>query len=146
MRLTPPAWFLLAIVLMVILHFALPVGRWLPWPWRLLGLPPLATGLVITVLTDQQFKRAQTTVKPFEESRTLITEGLFRISRHPMYAGMTLAVAGIALLLGSGLPWFGVVLFALLMDRRFIVREEAMLRARFGEAYETYARRVRRWL
>lgn len=142
----PPTWFFGAIVIMVGIHFAFPWVKWLHWPWFLTGLAPLIAGLALAMLADRQFKQAGTTVKPFEESRELVTAGTFRLSRHPMYLGMVLALAGVALLLGSITPWAAVVLFALAMDRLFITPEEAMMRQQFGEAYAAYAKRVRRWV
>ena len=142
----PPTWFFAAIVMMVGLHFAFPRMRWLHWPWLLTGLAPLIAGFALAILADRQFKEAGTTVIPFEESSELVTGGMFRISRHPMYLGMAMALVGVALLLGSVTPWAGVVLFAVAMDRLFIAREEAMMREQYGEAYGAYAKRVRRWI
>ncbi len=85
-------------------------------------------------------------MKPFEESSALVTSGAYRISRHPMYLGIVLIVLGIALLLGSLLSFVIVAALAGLLDRRFIAVEERMLAARFGEAWQAYKRRARRWV
>ena len=63
-----------------------------------------------------------------------------------MYLGMVLIVAGVALLEGSIGPWLAVAALAIVLDRVFVVREEMVLRETFGEAFEQYRRRVRRWL
>ena len=63
-----------------------------------------------------------------------------------MYLGMTLILAGLAVLLGSVTPVLVVPVFAWLMDRRFIVAEEQALEETFGEAYLEYKRHVRRWI
>jgi protein-S-isoprenylcysteine O-methyltransferase Ste14 len=97
-------------------------------------------------LADRSLKRHQTTVKPFESSRVLVTEGVFRVSRHPMYLGMILTVAGIAVLLGSLTPWSIVLLLAVLLDARFIRIEESMLEGAFGEEYRRYKKQARRWI
>jgi protein-S-isoprenylcysteine O-methyltransferase Ste14 len=63
-----------------------------------------------------------------------------------MYLGLTLALFGIAFVLGTVTPFLLPPLFAWFITVRFIRREEAILTAQFGEAYQDYARRVRRWL
>jgi protein-S-isoprenylcysteine O-methyltransferase Ste14 len=145
-KLLPPTYFYIAVVLILVLHFLLPVAQVLHSPWRYLGIIPLILGSTLNILADQAFKRHETTVKPFEESTYLVTDGVFRLSRNPMYLGFVLLLAGIAILLGSATPWIGVVVFPFLMENRFIRTEEAMLGARFGDSWLEYKRRVRRWL
>jgi protein-S-isoprenylcysteine O-methyltransferase Ste14 len=106
----------------------------------------LATGLVLVLWPARDFERAGTTMKPFEDSTTLVTTGAYRLSRNPMYLGMAAVLAGIGLLLGSLLPLLVVPTFAVVMDVVFIRPEERMLRDAFGDSYLSYARRVRRWL
>jgi protein-S-isoprenylcysteine O-methyltransferase Ste14 len=142
----PPACFLIAILLTVALRLLLPFRELIPLPWRLVGLVPLLVGIMLNILADRSLKRHKTTVKPFEASRVLVTEGVFRVSRHPMYLGMILITAGIAVLLGSLTPWFILPLFALFLDARFIRIEESVLEATFGEAYRGYKKQARRWI
>ncbi len=145
-KILPPTYFLGSIVLAVLLHFLFPLRQFLAFPWRLLGLVPLVTGIVLNLLADQTFKKHETTVKPFEESKALVTGGVFRISRNPMYLGMTLILLGITLILGSVTPFVVVLLFPVLLDRIFIVTEERMLEDTFGDQFEQYRNRVRRWI
>lgn len=98
------------------------------------------------MMADRAFAKHQTTVKPFEQPRVLVTSGVFRFSRHPMYLGMVLMLIGIELLMGSLSPFLIVGVFALLVDRLFITAEGAMLSATFGEDWANYKRSVRRWL
>jgi len=145
-NLLPPHYFFAAILLAVVLHFLLPVREILTYPWRLLGLAPMVIGIVLNLLADQAFKKHDTTVKPFEESSTLVTEGVFRFTRSPMYMGMVLILFGIAMLLGSTTPFVVVVLLAALLDRMFISPEEQKLEDTFGERFRQYRRRVSRWI
>jgi protein-S-isoprenylcysteine O-methyltransferase Ste14 len=131
---------------MAVLHWLAPLWGPVGLPWRLLGLVPLAGGLALAIRAEQFFKRAGTTVKPFERSSRLVTDGPFGFSRHPMYLGMTLALAGVALLLGTATPPVGVVLFAAVISLRFIPAEERAMERTFGEEYRRYRSRVRRWL
>ena len=145
-RLLPPSFLYAAIVLMAVLHFALPVAAVIGYPWNLLGVAPLALGIALNLVADTAFKRHGTTVKPFEESTALITTGVFRISRHPMYLGMVLMLLGLAVLLGSATPFLVVVAFPFLMELVFVRTEERMLEETFGPAWLAYRHRVRRWI
>lgn len=142
----PPTYFLGAIALTVSLHFLYPLEQLLATPWRLIGTAPLILGVVLNLLADQALKKHDTTVKPFEESASLVTAGVFGITRNPMYLGMTLILLGIALLLGSAMPFVLVLVLPILFDRVFILPEEKMLEDTFGDNFREYRERVRRWI
>jgi protein-S-isoprenylcysteine O-methyltransferase Ste14 len=142
----PPTGLLIAILLMVGLHFFLPLLQIVPTFWRLSGLMPLAVGLIISYAAEGQFRTADTTVQPFKNSQLLVTDGLYRFSRNPMYLGMVLVIIGAALLLGSLTPFGFIIVFVGWIRYRFILREEAMLNAQFGQEWLEYKERVRRWL
>ena len=92
------------------------------------------------------FRRAGTEIHTFRMPRVLVTDGLFRHSRNPMYLGFLLVLAGLALVLGAAVPLLVVAAFALVVDRWYIRHEERALREAFGDAYDDYCGRVRRWL
>ena len=145
-KLLPPSYLYGAIVSVIVLHFLLPGPQIFSSPWRYLGIIPLILGSALNIMADQAFKRHKTTVKPFEDSTYLVIDGVFRLSRNPMYLGFVLLLAGIAIFLGSATPWIVVAVFPLLMEWRFIRTEETILEARFGEDWLEYKWRVRRWL
>jgi len=142
----PPTCFLAALVAQAVLFLLLPGCRVVPFPWNLLGVVPLALGLTVEVVADRAFKTANTTVKPLETSSALVTDGVFAISRNPMYLGFVLVLLGVAVLMGSWTPHVVVVVFAVLMDVLFIRIEERMLEKAFGEAWQEYKRKVPRWV
>ena len=142
----PTTYLLIAIVVLIALHFLFPGIRIIPPLWNLLGVIPLTLGVTINLVTDKAFHKAHTTVKPFEESSVLITNSAFRISRNPMYLGFVLILIGIAFLVGTLTPYVVVLAFAILMDRMYIIVEERMLAAKFGAEWEEYKQRTRRWL
>lgn len=145
-KLLPPVWFLTALLLMTGLHYFLPLGVLLPQPARFAGAVLVLTGFFIAGWAARAFSLAGTAIRPFEESTALVTTGLYRVTRNPMYLGMLLVLAGVALLFGTISPWLPVPLFAWLMQSRFIRHEEAMLERTFAEEYIAYKRKVRRWL
>ena len=142
----PPTYFLLAIVLMGLLHWLAPTARVVAWTYSLAGAVMLAVGIALNLIADKALKRHGTTVKPFQESTTLITTGVFRISRHPMYLGMVLMLLGIAMLMGTLWPFFIVAAFGIVMHVLFIRTEERMLERRFGDSWLDYKKRVRPWI
>ncbi len=91
-------------------------------------------------------RKHDTTIRPGEISSALVLEGPYRITRNPMYVGMTFALIGLAILLGSLSPWLVIPLFVVAIDRNIVPVEEALLGQAFGERYAEYCRRVRRWL
>ncbi len=145
-RVFPPFYFLLTVGLMIVLDRWAPGVRWLTRPRTLAGVLPFVVGLGFMIATMRSFRRHQTTIKPFEASATLVTGGPFRVSRNPIYLGMTLMLLGVALFLGSVTPLILVVLFALWIQARFIVNEEAHLTEQFGDTYRAYQASVRRWV
>jgi protein-S-isoprenylcysteine O-methyltransferase Ste14 len=136
----------LAILLQLLGHFAFPIAEFVRWPWDLLGAALIFAGFGITVYADWQFKRANTPVHPFEKPLSLVTDGVFAVTRNPMYLGLAVALLGTAIVLGTLTPFLVPPLFVWFITVRFIAPEEANLATQFGEAYQAYARRVRRWL
>ena len=83
---------------------------------------------------------------PFDPPRRLVVRGPYRFVRNPMAIGVALALTGAALFYQSvGLMIF-TGLFALVIHFFVVLYEEPTLRSMFGDEYEAYSRRVRRWL
>ena len=95
-----------------------------------------------------QFRRARTTVHPEKPERTsaLVTDGIFRLSRNPMYVGVTLLLLAWTVWLRTPAAVLGPVAFMLYVTRFQIVPEERVLTEKFGVRYAEYCRRVRRWV
>ena len=145
-RLLPPTYLLASIVLMVTLDHFIPLRRIVEPPWTRLGMVPIVLGVAIVGVCAWAFRKRRTTIKPFEESTELIEDGCYRFSRNPIYASMGMILVGAAWLLGTVTPWVVVPLFLVALSQQFIVHEETMLSEKFGERYEQYRHRVRRWL
>jgi protein-S-isoprenylcysteine O-methyltransferase Ste14 len=107
-----------------------------------------AGGLAIGVGAFLQFRRAGTTINPMtpDESSALVTDGLYRFSRNPIYVADVLVLLAIALLVANALAFLVLPLFVAYVDRYQIRPEERALRERFGAQFDEYCRRVRRWL
>jgi len=142
----PPVVLAVGLALMPALHFVVPVRQVLRFPGTLLGLLPLVAGIALNLAADSLIKRHGTTVRPFEESAALVTGGVYRLSRNPMYLGFVLLVLGVAVLLGSLGPFVVVVAMPFVLEALYVRTEETMLAERFGAEWAAYRARVRRWI
>lgn len=108
----------------------------------------LIVGIGFCLLGVLSFRRAKTTVNPLkpETASSLVSSGIYRVSRNPMYVGFALFLTAWAIYLAS--PWslIGVLGFVLYMNRFQIVPEERAMAVLFGEAFVIYKSKVRRWL
>lgn len=110
-----------------------------------IGSALIGAGLLWMAYGIVTFLRARTSVVPDRPARQLVTWGPYGVSRNPMYVGITSAYLGIAIVNNHAWP---LVLLpcALIAMTAIIRREETYLRTAFGDAYDQYCRRVRRWV
>ena len=112
---------------------------------QFMGAALIGAGLIWMAYGIVTFLRARTSVVPNHPARRLVTWGPYRVSRNPMYLGVTSAYLGIALV--NNHAWPLVLLPAALVALTLIIkREERYLRGAFGDAYDQYCRHVRRWV
>lgn len=120
-----------------------------PTAWRMYTGVALAqaSGGVVLAACASMFG-ARTTINPFSPTRasSLVTGGMFRVSRNPMYLSLLLLLVAYAVRLDSPVPWLGPIVFVGYVNRFQIGPEERALQAKFGEAYLRYRARTRRWL
>jgi protein-S-isoprenylcysteine O-methyltransferase Ste14 len=142
----PPAYLFICLVATLTLHFLFPIVKIIRGPYVLLGIPLIIFGVVLNIWADGLFKRENTTVKPFETPSALITEGPFRLSRHPMYLGFVSILLGVAVMLGSLVAFLGPIALFITLEALFIPHEERSLEGTFRGEYVEYKRHVRQWL
>jgi protein-S-isoprenylcysteine O-methyltransferase Ste14 len=111
-----------------------------------LGVAGLGAGIALAVAGLVEVVRHRTTIVPHHPVSTLVCTGAYRISRNPMYTGLTVGYAGATFLVGSWWPLLTLPLAVLAVRRLVIAPEERYLADRFGPAYADYRARVRRWL
>ena len=143
--LLPPVYLFLGLVVMGLFDYFMPVYEFIPAPWRYGGLLILGTGLGLIIACSVLFKRAGTPIIPFEKSTALLTHGIYRYSRNPIYLGMLIILAGAAVFLGSLTPFLVLPVFFFIIREGYIRHEESFLEQIFGDQYRSYRRRVRRW-
>ena len=131
---------------MMLLHLFFPGPVLTPGPWNAVGLVPLALGIALNLVAGRAFIRSGNPVRALEVPQNLVTDGVYRFSRNPMYLGMVLILTGVAFLLATLTPFIIVPVFAVVIDRVFIDAEETVLEERFDGRYRQYRQEVRRWL
>lgn len=147
MRILPPHIFVAAIVLIVAANLLFDSPRPIPGPfdWILGGLL-FILGLAITLPSARLFHRVKTNIIPYNDPNELVMSGWFRWTRNPMYLGMVVVLAGISIGFGELVGYAVPVIFLVLMDRTFIPMEEKAMQRVFGDRYDAYRGKVRRWI
>lgn len=103
-------------------------------------------GIALIIGAVVQMALIGTTPIPHQEADKLVTSGFFRVSRNPIYLGDLMVLTGCCLQWGAWVSLALVPLLAMILTRRFIVDEEARLRAAFGPAFIAYTKATRRWI
>ncbi len=113
---------------------------------RALGIPLTGAGLLLFISSLRALRRAETDVRPYKPTTSIVAEGPYRFTRNPIYLGFTLVYGGVTALANS--PWGALLLplVLVLMQRGVIQREERYLERVFVEEYLQYKARVRRWI
>jgi protein-S-isoprenylcysteine O-methyltransferase Ste14 len=142
----PPIWLVFGLVAIFACNEYCPGPRFTSLTWQGIGGVLILIGLVLLVVANGLFTRAETGVIPFRNVSALVTEGIYRYTRNPMYLGMLAVLLGCALTVGATAALFVPPIFAVIIEFRFIRPEEAMLRGLFPQDYPAYCERVRRWL
>jgi len=129
-------WLMPAYVLTVLLTF---------WERVVIAVILMGAGAALAVPAMRGFRAAGTHVEPWKPATALVTDGIFRRVRNPMYAGLTLLLTGLSILLMSDWMLVMTILFVPVIHFGVVKREERYLEAKFGDAYRQYKARVPRY-
>jgi protein-S-isoprenylcysteine O-methyltransferase Ste14 len=147
LKLPPPVWVLAYLLGAAGISY---LAGWPPVP----GLPlvPFAIALIVlgialSVSSAALFQREGTELNPTSTTnRKLVTSGPFRLTRNPMYLGLVIVTFGIALWVGAWPMFLAPIATFATANWVHIPFEETKMRNQFGEAFDAYVRRVRRWI
>lgn len=142
---TPPTYFYLAVIFIVLFSFLLPRFNLISKPYNYLGFALIILGIWLTIWPWLVFKKHQTP-ENFSHSTTLVTVEPYKFSRNPMYLGMLLLLIGLTILLQNVLSLIFPVLFFLIIHLMFIPYEEEKMLNSFGSNYLIYKHQIRKWL
>lgn len=147
-KIPPAMWVIIWLFLMWLTAYSLPTFyyQWDFTNYVMVIFYVLGAGLIIT--STLQFKKAATTLNPMNPDRasSLVTAGVFGLSRNPIYLGLLLILIGWAITLEHLIAFIWLPLFIFFINRYQIIPEESALHKLFGEAYKSYRKKVRRWL
>jgi protein-S-isoprenylcysteine O-methyltransferase Ste14 len=113
---------------------------------QVIGVVMIAVGIALVAWGIITFSRAKTAVYPNQPATRIVDSGPYRFTRNPMYSGLTIAYLGVAWMLNMGWPMILLPLALVVLHHFVIAREERYLASAFGETYESYRKRVNRWL
>jgi len=145
-KIVPVVYLLTSLILIAFVQLFLPLYQYVQPPLSYAGIIVVFAGIGLSAISAGMFVKADTGLIPFEEATALVTDGIFRFTRNPMYVGMFLMVFGAAFLMGSVgalIPW---LMFVLIIRFNFVNGEERFMEATFGQQYLDYKSRVRRWI
>ena len=145
-KIPPPILTLIFIAIAYVAKWVAPIPFAVRGILRLIGFALVVIGFLCGVAAFLAFRKARTTLDPHGKVSTIVTYGIYRFTRNPIYLAFLLMLIGFPLNSGS---YWGVVLapvFVVTMNRLVIEKEEAYLEKKFGDVYISYKSRVRRWL
>jgi protein-S-isoprenylcysteine O-methyltransferase Ste14 len=142
----PPRIALALLIIATVLHVLLPAQSSYQYSSIYLSGALVLLGFAVMMLAWLQFKERKVAICPTANTDSLITDGIYRLTRNPMYLGMVTMLGGVAVFFGT-LPFYVVtIVYFVLIDRWFCMYEEEKLVATFGREYAAYKSKVRRWL
>lgn len=142
----PPLIFLGVILVAYVIDFIQPL-RIAETSWiMLVGIVPVALALIIIMTAFLSFRRVKTHIEPWKPTSTIVSGGIFGISRNPIYLAFCCANIGIGMILNSWWVLLGFMPTAILIYLIAIKPEEIYLERKFGKEYLQYKSTVRRWL
>ncbi len=142
----PPFVALFYIFIALVLGRVIVIPFVMPQTARNIGLMLTFIGFLFGVGAFIEFRKARTTLDPHGSVKTLVMNGIYRITRNPIYFGFLLMVIGFPLNYGHFWGFLTAPFYIVSMNQLVIEKEEAYLEKKFKEQYTAYRLRVRRWL
>lgn len=143
----PPVWLLGAVIITWQLGVTQPLGLSLDLPAvQFLSGLLIGGGLILILLAFAEMRKRRTTVIPHREAEALVTSGICKRTRNPIYLGDAMILAGLALRWDAPFALILVPVFIWIIQRRFIIPEENMLRRKFRTDFARYMLKTRRWV
>lgn len=147
-RFPPPFIYLIGLAAGILAGRALDMPRFSLEPdmQKTIAAVVALAGAFLTLSGAQLFARHGTAIIPHKPAAHLVTTGVYRWTRNPMYLGMAVLYCGLTLVFDSILALCFLPIILLIIQVQVIAREEAYLDRRFGPEYRSYKARVRRWI
>lgn len=145
-RIPPPIHLLVGLTAMILLSSFVPIGHWLVFPWRYIGIIIIVLGFSLAIGSGMFFRKFGTDPRPGNRASLIVTKGPFKYTRNPMYLGYITMLIGTSILLGTFSPLIVIPIIFLILHTQFVLREEKWMEEWFGEPYLEYKKKTPRWL
>ncbi len=142
----PPAWMVAAMALAWMIGWVLPGIAIDSRALDVAGYGLIGAGVGLMIWCAFLFRRSKTPIIPRNTPDAIITDGPYRFSRNPIYLADAVILFGWILVTGSPVALVLLPVFVVVINKRFIAGEEAVLRQAFGEEFSTWSSKVRRWI
>jgi len=145
-KIHPPVLTVIFIAIAYILKRTIPIPFVVSSVLENIGFVLVVIGFLFGVAAFLAFRKARTTLDPHGKVSAIVTDGIYRFTRNPIYLAFLLMLIGFPL--NSGNYWGSLLspVFVIFMNSLVIEKEEAYLEKKFGDVYTSYKSRVRRWL
>lgn len=146
LKIPPP---ILVIVLITSIYFSSDKLDLIPIPYRtLFSIVILSIGILVIINPVVKFIKSKTTVNPveFKNVEKLVTSGIYKYSRNPMYLGMIMIIISTTVYYLNFYSFLTPFIFYFWINRFQIKREEVFLEEKFGQEYLSYKTKTRRWI
>lgn len=145
-KIMPPTYFYFGILLIILLNYFFPIKKLISYPYILFGILLIIIGIILNIWAWALFVKNKTTQNPYKIPDLLVVEGVYKVTRNPMYLGMLVILLGIAVLLGSLMGFIIPIIFFIIINWFFIPIEEINMKKKFDDKYIEYKTNVRRWI
>jgi len=145
-KIHPPVLTVIFIAIAYILKWTIPIPFVVSSILENIGFVLVVIGFFLGVAAFLAFRKARTTLDPHGKVSAIVSDGIYRFTRNPIYLAFLLMLIGFPL---NGGNYWGILLspvFVIFMNSLVIEKEEAYLEKKFGDVYTSYKSRVRRWL
>ena len=142
----PPIVYLAGLLIGFLIHYFYPIA-FLPKSLAVwIGISLILVSIPISLIAVLAFRRAQTSLDVRKTTTAIVTDGIYRLSRNPMYVSLALLYLGIGCWVNALWILLLIVPVLVVVDRGIIKREEQYLERKFGAEYVRYKSEVRRWI
>lgn len=145
-KIPPPAIVLLGIALQCLVNKYAPVYDYGSYVSTASGIVIIIVAVLLASVSVAIFRKSKTTVVPHGKPSKLVAVGPYKFTRNPMYLSLLLVLMGSSFIFGTVSVLAIPLIFMLIIDSQVIPMEEKTLRHKFGKQYDSYAKKVRRWL
>ena len=142
----PPRIAMTLILLAAAMHVLVPLLPVQLFASKLVAISVGVSGFAVMMKAWWQFQQHKVAICPTDETDYLITDGVYRLTRNPMYLGMIMMLFAIAAFIGT-LPFYvAAISYFAIINWVFCLYEEEKLERAFGQDYRAYRSQVRRWI